>query len=319
MLYRNRYVYLMIFAAIVVSLDACKKDDPVNPFDDPLLQPPVVIPFVETLDANSFAYLHKYIFKPTCSNSGCHDGTFEPDFRTIYSSYNTLVYQPLISNDASGTFTYRVLPGDANMSILHERLINFIPNSSGIMPLSVDPGSDWDQKETTYIQNITNWINNGALDIYGNAPTAGNLQPEGVGVAVFSSGSTSNPYGRTGGSETPIGVPAGSVDVWFAISDDVTSANQMQFNQYKLHTSPYDFSTVAYGSLQILPPIVEDDFWGASVSYTHKVTLNLSNYSVGTYLYLRAYVQDPDHLNPVEFPNDGSSELMLGYFTLKII
>jgi hypothetical protein len=312
-------VYVVIGLIALVVLDGCDKDEPVNPFDDPSIQPPVVVPFTETLDPNSFAYLHKYIFKPTCSNSGCHDGTFEPDFRTIYSSYNTLVYQPLISNDVGGTFTYRVLPGDANMSILHERLINFIPNSSGIMPLSVDPGSDWEQKETTYIQNIINWINNGALDIYGNAPTTGNLQPEGIGIVVFPSGATSNPYGRTAGSETPIEVPAGAVDVWFALADDATSASQMQFNQYKLHTSPYDFTNVSYGTLQIESPITEDDLWGTSVSFTHKASLNLSSYPVGSYLYIRAYVQDADHVNPVEFPNDGSSELMLGYFTLKII
>ena len=319
MICNNRYFWVLVIFSTLIVFDACKKDDPVNPFDDPSIQPPVVVPFTETLDPNSFAYLHKYIFKPTCSNSGCHDGTFEPDFRTIYSSYNTLVYQPLISNDAVGTFTYRVLPGDANMSIIHERLINFIPNSSGIMPLSVDPGSDWEQKETTYIQNITNWINNGALDIYGNAPTAGNLHPDGVGIVAFPSGSTSNSYGRTAGSESPIEVPAGAVDIWFALADDATSAGQMQFNQYKLHTSPYDFSNVAYGSLQIESPITEDDLWGTPVSFTHKATLNLSSYPVGSYLYIRAYVQDADHLDPVEFPNDGSSELMLAYFTLKII
>jgi hypothetical protein len=28
----------------------------------------------------------------TCANSGCHDGTFEPDFRTLEGSYNTLLF-----------------------------------------------------------------------------------------------------------------------------------------------------------------------------------------------------------------------------------
>ncbi|MBK7268515.1 MAG: hypothetical protein IPI07_03030, partial [Flavobacteriales bacterium] len=32
--------------------------------------------------------------------SGCHDGTFEPEFRTIASAYNSLVYHPVIANDA---------------------------------------------------------------------------------------------------------------------------------------------------------------------------------------------------------------------------
>ena len=38
---------------------------------------------------------------PTCANSGCHDGTFEPDFRTVGSSWNTLVNHPVIANDAA--------------------------------------------------------------------------------------------------------------------------------------------------------------------------------------------------------------------------
>jgi len=315
------YKYILVFGlCIAIAFNSCKKDKPVNPFDDPALQPPAEVTFVETLSPNSFAYLHKYVFKPTCSNSGCHDGTFEPDFRTIYSAYNTLVYQPVIQNDAFNTFTYRVLPGSADMSIIHERLSNFIPNSSGIMPLEVDPGSNWNQNKTTYIQNISNWINNGALDIYGNAPSEGNLQPEIVGIVGFLSGDTTTPFTRINGGGSPIGIPSNNVvDLWFSVSDDKTIASQLQFNQYKLNLSPYDFPTNYLGSLQIGLPITENDFWGTPVSFTHKATIDLSSYTVGTYVYVRAYLQDADHLSPVELPNDGSSALMLSYFTIIII
>ena len=317
-----KYKYLLFVLATCVSIifHTCKKDEPVNPFDDPDLQPPEEVDFVETLDPNGFAYLHKYIFKPTCSNSGCHDGTFEPDFRTIYSAYNTLVYHSVIQNDPGNTFEYRVLPGNSALSVLHERLINIIPNSSGKMPLSVDPGSDWYQKKASYIQNITNWINNGAIDIYGNAPSIGNLQPSIIGVVAFYGGNIVQPYARINGSDSPIGVFANTVvDVWFAVSDDETAASQMQFNQYKLHTSPYNFLDNYTGALQIESPIIEDDLWGNPVSFTHKASINVSAYPVGTYLYVRAFVQDASHLLPVELPNDGSSTLMLTYFTLKII
>src|SRR5210317_2664712 len=57
------------------------------------------------IDANSIQGLHKNIFKPTCANSGCHDGNFEPDFRTIESSYNTLVNQAIIKNDENAPLT----------------------------------------------------------------------------------------------------------------------------------------------------------------------------------------------------------------------
>ena len=307
-------------AGVLIVLHACKKDEPVNPFDDPALQPPEAVPFVETLDPNGFAYLHKYIFKPTCANSGCHDGTFEPDFRTIYSAYNTMVYQPVIQNDAGNTFSYRVQPGNADLSIIHERLLNFIPNSSGLMPLSVDPGSDWESKKTTYIQNITNWINNGALDMYNNSPTPGNLNPELIGIVGFHTGTTSGSFSRVDGSDSPIEIPQGStIDLWFAIADDATPAAQMVYNQYKIKSTPYDFSAISSGSLQIESPITADDLWGNPVSFSHKATINLSSYPVGSYLYVRAYLQDEDHVDPVELPNDGSGVIMLSYFTLKII
>tara|TARA_B100000683_G_scaffold170534_1_gene164297 strand:+ start:5746 stop:6705 length:960 start_codon:yes stop_codon:yes gene_type:complete len=319
MSYVNRFLLLLSVVMAIVFLDSCKKDVAINPFDDPSIQAPVVNTDSVNLEPNSFAYLHKNIFKPTCSNSGCHDGTFEPDFRTIYSSYNTLVYHPLISNNAAGTFTYRVMPGNADLSVLHERLINFIPNSSGIMPLAVDQGSDWEEKETEYIQNIKDWINDGAKDIYGNIPSLGNLHPKGIGIVAFQSGTTSNPYVRLGGSNAPIEVPASNIDVWFALDDDQTAASQMQFNKYKLNDSPYYFTEVGYGDLQIESAITEDDLWGSPTSFTHKASLDLSTFSVGTYLYLRVYVQDEDHPNPVEFPNDGSHQSMLAYFTLKVI
>jgi len=311
---------MVFIVALSMVFHTCKKDEPVNPFDDPDLQPPEEVEFVETLDPNGFAYLHKYVFKATCSNSGCHDGAFEPDFRTLYSSYNTLVYQPVVQNDSLYSFNYRVEPGNANLSVLHERLTIDMAHSSGIMPLEVNPGSDWYQKRSTYIQNITNWINNGAKDIYGNAPTIGNLQPNIIGVVAFYGGNTVLPYTRINGSGSPIGVPANTVaDIWFSVSDDETAASLMQFNQYKVNTSPYGFPADYSGSLEINPAITQNDFWGDPVSFTHKASINVSAYPVGTYLYVRVFVQDADHLTPVELPNDGSSAVMLTYFTLKVI
>ena len=66
----------------------------------------------EGLNPASIEGLHANIFGKTCANSGCHDGNFEPDFRTIESTYNTLVFQPIIKNDLQGTYEYRVVPGN---------------------------------------------------------------------------------------------------------------------------------------------------------------------------------------------------------------
>jgi len=181
---------LLTYALLgMLALGACKKSNrPENPFDASINQPPVNTGPADPLSLDNFAGLHRQIFKPTCSNSGCHDGTFEPDFRTIESAYNTLLHQPVIKNNASGSFLYRVLPGNANNSVLHERVVVDIDGISGIMPLSVDPQSDWPAKKTEYIAAIVAWINAGARDMFGNPPVNGPLNPRLQGVRTFDKG-----------------------------------------------------------------------------------------------------------------------------------
>jgi len=170
---------LFLFLLGVVSFSACRKNNsPANPFVDPaLLRPPVTGDTVN-FGPYDFAGLHRDIFKPTCSNSGCHDGTFEPDFRTIESSYNTLVYQPIIKNNPAGSYDYRVVPGDAGASVLMNRLTVDIDGLSGIMPLSTDPNSTWPANKQAYTERIQGWINQGAKDVFGNPPVSGPGQPK---------------------------------------------------------------------------------------------------------------------------------------------
>ena len=117
-----------------------------------------------TLNPVSLAGLHRNIFRKTCANSGCHDGTFEPDFRTISSTYNTLVYHPIIKNDPQEAFEFRVVPGNVNQSLLIARLTYDIDGNSGMMPLITEPDSDWPEKREEYIDNIKTWISNGAKE-----------------------------------------------------------------------------------------------------------------------------------------------------------
>ncbi len=170
--------FLTCCLLLLVVLGACRKSNtPDNPFDDPKYKAPSGGNTVDTLPLTNFAGLHQRIFKPTCSNSGCHDGTFEPDFRTIEGAYSTMVYQPIIKNNPAGSFLYRVLPGDAAASVLHERMVTDIDGISGIMPLSLDPQSDWPTKKAEYIAAIAAWINAGARDMFGNPPPNGPVNP----------------------------------------------------------------------------------------------------------------------------------------------
>lgn len=300
---------------LILLLAACKKD--ANPYTD--LTWPVSVPDPENLPQDNFAWLHQKVFRPTCANSGCHDGSFEPEYRTIGSAYNSLVYHPVISNDSMGTYIYRVLPGDADHSLLYARLTMDIPNTSGQMPLEYDVNGDWQPNSAFYIQKIRDWIEGGAKDMFGSSPSLGNLEPQVIGFLAFPSGNTTTAYPRaTGSGVQPIEVPAGAVDLWFSFTDDSTAVTALTYNTYKLGTSQFDFDALPEQSLNMSSSITASDFGNSSATFTHKAALNLSGYAAGTYLFVRVYVNDGDHTANTEVPDDGTGEPMLSYFTLKI-
>ncbi|HOP45262.1 MAG TPA: hypothetical protein PLA11_17185, partial [Flavobacteriales bacterium] len=263
---------LLIIAILPVI--ACQREDP-NPFADQ--EQSVSQPATEYLPEGNFAWLHQKVFHPTCAQSGCHDGTFEPDFRTISSSYNSLVYHPVIANDPGQTFTYRVLPGDVNASFLYERLTVVVPNTSGTMPLEVPPGSDWAQLRTYYIQKISQWIQNGAPDMFGNLPTPGNTEPQVVGLLAFPAGTTTQPYPRgTDPGVQPIEVPAAAVDVWFAFMDDATAPQDLQYDRFKISTSSNGFDDVAEQDLVVSAGFSGPDLGNSTTTFTHKAAIDLT-------------------------------------------
>src|ERR1700726_4030253 len=85
---------------------------------------------------NSFYQAYTKVLSVSCSKATCHDGSFEPDFRTLESAYYTLVYHPIIKNNFLHRFQYRVVPFDTTMSVLYQRLINCcFANVNDRMPL----------------------------------------------------------------------------------------------------------------------------------------------------------------------------------------
>lgn len=310
----------IIAITLLIFLGCSREADDLstNPYHDPTLFPPPDTNKLPEIPEGSFQYLYQNIFQPTCANSGCHDGNFEPDFRTLYSSYNTLVKHPVIKNNASNDFTYRVDPGNIQNSVIMERLTNDIDGISGIMPLSVDPGSDWPEKKDTYIEMIRDWIESGAPDTYGNLPEDANLKPQVIGIMAFNSGSTSNPLKRIGATTSPIGIPNSPIDVWVAFQDDQTAPADFKFTQLKSSMDLFDFKDAAEYNLQSSGPINGKDFWNNDISFTHMTTLSFPSDSVGTEFFLRTYMQDNVQKDTAEVPNNGTSEIMRSYFTLKI-
>jgi len=310
-----RHIPLWIASLVVFGVLAqCRPDPPPNPYDDIVLT-------VNEIDATApvpegtFAWLHDRMFQPTCANSGCHDGTFEPDFRTINSAWNTLVWHPVISNDAAGSFEFRVVPGSTASSLLMERLTNFIPNTSGMMPLSVDPGSDWNENKSAYLEALENWIEAGALDINGNEPVIGDLSPQIMGFGGFPAGNLDTPYRRNPEANYRLEVEAGPVDLWFAIGDDSTPIEALTA-ALRMAASPD--STSFAPAVEMDQPFTFEaaNFFGGTSTYTHRVTLDFSGFPSESTWYIQATVNDGT--NSSSIPGPGSQPYMIPLYSIYI-
>ncbi len=324
-LYKKVAFILPMIVVISFALFSCKKKELTNPYAGLTHVVYNDNPSVDELPEGSFAWLHAKIFRPTCANSGCHDGTFEPEFRGIGSAYSSLVNHPTIANTPGNTFQYRVKPGDANASFLHERLTTFVPFSSGMMPLVTDPGSDWPANRDSYISKITDWINSGAKDIYGNAAPdlSSNLPPMIYGLAVFPQGNTTNPYPRQTNSPYGIGaieVPAQMVDVWIFAYDDNAYPNLFNGITLQASTSVLDFTNALQSNFVVSGPINAIPFGdGDPAPFYYKATLNLSSAAPGGYYYLRNFMDDGQQSSLTVMPNNSSNPFWFLIFSLKIV
>ncbi|MCI5058250.1 MAG: hypothetical protein MRY83_19220 [Flavobacteriales bacterium] len=267
-----------------------------NPYD--LIDYGTVDP-ISPPDAQSIVGLHNNILSVKCANPGCHDGAFEPDFRTVQSSYSTLVYHPIIKNNAAEDFQFRVIPFDTARSVFHERLTNccFV-NVNDIMPQDAI-GQGLPQSD---IDNITGWIMNGAKNINGTVPEYANLPP------------TINPYFLILDSATysidytdasnrvdsifynPVMLPNNqSVAFIFFVEDDSTATSNLLVNQLKISSDPDDFSNAT---------TYTTTFLNIANNPLHIFWINTADLPQGTTQYMRYYVNDGDQPQNVEFPRD---------------
>ncbi len=315
MAYKKTSIFIISLVILSISIQGCKKNEIENPYNGYSTPKLYDEPVLASLPTSNFGYLHATIFKPTCANSGCHDGAFEPDFRTITSSYNNNVYHNVLTNNPAGDFTYRVKPGDAALSLLHERLLVALPNTSGIMPAV--SGSEWAANKSKHIKAVKDWINAGAKDMYGNAPTIGNPNPVVTGFNAYANNATSSPYSRAPGAGIlPILIPRSNIDLWFSIDDDATAATSMTVNQIKVDSAMFEFDTITAASMSVSSGFTANDFSGSPTTFTHKYDFDASVYPPNTLLFIRVYVQDANHTSPAENPSDGSSRPTIYLFTL---
>ena len=305
---------------LIITLVACKKSSKSgNPYDnwDNTNKGPVISD--KPIDPNSIEGLHKNIFKPTCSNSGCHDGNFEPDFRSVESSYNSLINRLSTNTDPNNPqFNLRVVPGDAAKSMLLHRLSVFIPGSQGIMPLTIDPGSDWTAKKNEYIQNISNWINAGAKDQFGNTANSIDFIPQIGGLIAFADGS-STPLTRNG--YNPLVVPSGtnSLKIWVAYTDDKTPVNQFTGTKINFSLNPNAYDSTKVQNMVLEPnPFNAKGVAGSNLDYWHSITINVADIGTsGDVVWVRT--ETSDKVNPKVFiPSSSTSFNFVKHFALRL-
>lgn len=303
---KKKTIHLLtaIVTILLVAVNSCKKEEepepapPPNPYDEVNYggttnnsTPP---------DPNSFVGIHTNIFKTRCAMPGCHDGNFEPDFRTVQSAYATLVYHRV--KKKLSPWVFRVAPGDTANSWLwqrinHELIVSGADTSQGRMPLysSMLPASE--------MSNIRTWILNGAKDMFGYTPTYPNTEPRIQPYYYATNSSFSIDYGKTENRMdsiyyNPFFLPDNtSINLAFFVEDDSTAVSAMLVNKLKISLNPNDFSapigiyTATYVNFPPNPPL-------------HLVSINTAILPKSDTLFMRYFVNDGDHTNDTYFPTD---------------
>jgi len=280
---------LVILLSIIFFSECKKKDDaPENPFDK--IDRSTSVNPETTLDSNTIQGIHKNILSIKCANPGCHDGHFEPDFRTIQSSYSTMVWNKVIKNNPTQSFLYRVYPGDYQKSWLHERVVTD-DQVLGRMPLYANPLS------VAELNNIKTWINNGAKDMFGNSPRFPNNEPQVNGyIAINSSFNYRFDTVRQGGVYyNPFLIPTTQImNVLVGVTDDSTLVQNLTRNKILLSLDKDNFSS----------PIAS--YNGTSVSsggtYYWNFVINTTGLPTNQIIFMRYFTNDGSRPQDTQFP-----------------
>jgi len=310
---KKQLLYLFILLGFV-QLSSCTKEteEPDNPYD--LIDYGNQTDPVDTLSATSITGLHRNVFLPKCAVPGCHDGNFEPDFRSVQSSYSTLVYSEITKNNANSDFTFRVIPGDTAMSVLHERITNccFV-NQDDRMPQD-NIGTGLPQSD---INNISSWILDGAKAPDGSTAQRPDLQPV---LALYGAINTTFDFEFSSVNNridsiifNPFKLSADVESFYFVafVEDDITSIEDLLVNQLKISTEKDDFTNAQTFNAIFFTAPNQDPVW--------LVTVNTANFVEGETYYMRYYVNDGNHSENAEFPMNSSIDPYKTYWSFIVV
>jgi hypothetical protein len=317
---RLNSICIFIFITTIICMNAGCKKDPVetdNPYDS-VDYGNSTLPD-DTVGASTLVGLHRNVFSTRCAVPGCHDGNFEPDFRTVQSSYSTLVYSPITKNNADATFKYRVVPFQKEKSVLFERITNccFV-NQDDRMPQD-NIGVPLPQET---IDHVGDWIENGAKDVNGNVAEQPDLEP--IFQFYIAANSTfsvelSDINNRIDSViYNSFKLPAGTPSFYIAVSvtDDQTPLAQLQYNKLFISTSMDNFT----GAIQVAATFILDvDFNTPGNQSVWLVNVPSQNFTPGQTYFMRYYVNDGHHAENTEFPKNSSIDFYKTYWSFVVV
>ena len=315
------HIALMALAAVILALASCTKEttrvepDEVN-FPNPFENGGTAPTFPTVLDSSSFTGIYNNILSMKCgaNNGACHDGSFEPDFRTLFSSYNTLVYHKpiknviasIVGNDTTWVYPYRVTPGDPDISWLYHR-ITTDDEELGRMPLYDQPLSDVE------INHIRQWILDGAKDPFGNTPQLSAPEPQFFGWLAFENDQNGVRLDTARATLfEPAVFPANTqVMMWFGAvdynvqGDVVFPILPLGYQKIRIANHPYTFGSAPEVNMQLDFTMLHPSpifTLGFDLPFYHRFTINTADYEPGEVYYIRVYWQGAQQGQPTEFP-----------------
>ena len=303
--------------ALVLSFGGCNSETeiPPNPYDQ--IDYPTPPSPTDTLNPNSIVAIHKDILHPRCGVPGCHDGSFEPDFRTVQSSVSTMVYANIVKNNADSSFTFRVIPFDTAQSVLHERITNCcFANTNDRMPQD----NIGVPLEPEYVERIENWILNGAQNMFGETPDYPNQAPA-IGFYVAVDTFSIPEIISAAGQGFPLSGAGNRIDgvfynpfilendqnvaIGIEVEDDSTAVGSLQGCKMLFSYDPDDFSPTAPGYQEM-----NATFFGIPDFEIWYVQFNTAIFNPDQVVYMRFYASDGE--TQTEMPRD---DLALQYKT----
>lgn len=313
----KKLLFIFLFAALFTS---CKKDEvtPNNPYDD--IDYGNETP-IDTLDPNGIVSIHRDILLPKCSTPGCHDGTFEPDFRTVMSSYSTLVYHPIIKNNPTNDYEYRVVPFDTTNSVLQKRLNwTTFANTNDRMPQD-NIGTGLPQDD---LDRISAWILGGAKDFQGNVAVMPNKEPRMQWFYCLEGGadllSTPQPYNVLSGAdnrEDNQGHLSMILDtnmrvlITADITDDSTAMKDLENVRLDFSYLEDDFSSPIHSENGQYFTWSSDEYWYFLFNVPE-------TFLQDTTIYMRINANDGDHADDTYFPQEDSYDWYKTYWSINV-